>query len=554
MSAQSAPLHHAAGEKTGLTQFAIGGSLGLAGVVIIEALFTFGLRPLTPMAWPGLGALAGAALGGPAGFLGGSLVLAAYYFVNLLNSHRFPEFYGHPYSTVSWLLGLAIIGIVILAVRPRLLRAAAAEAELQVRRGYEQALRVITDNLPALVSYVDKEECYRFHNRTYETWLHLDGERINGRTVREVWGEERYAMIAPNVARALRGERVSDEYAIVVEGVERRIMATYVPDLDIAGRVRGFFVMGIDITPLFDAQNELRAQRGRLEAALDGSGAALWDTDLRTGRVYLSEAWADIVGAPRGETVTTTQELLALLHPDDVEPLKRISFEAMKGLRPSYAMEHRVRTRAGDWRWIISRGRVTERDPVTARALRMIGTNFDITERKRMEEALQSVAQTDALTGLANRLLFRDRLDQALARARRHGTRLALVYLDIDRFKEVNDTLGHPAGDALLKEFAARLRGAVRASDTVARLGGDEFVVLLEDVKAEDCAGRVAEKLMTECRRPFMLEAGEIVASTSAGLACGGGSIDAEVLLRRADNALYEAKRAGRDQYRVAPG
>jgi diguanylate cyclase (GGDEF)-like protein/PAS domain S-box-containing protein len=372
--------------------------------------------------------------------------------------------------------------------------------------------------------------------------------------VREVWGEERYAMIAPNVARALQGERVSHEYAIVVEGVERRIMATYVPDLDHAGRVRGFFVMGIDITPLSDAQNELRAQRGRLEAALDGSGAALWDTDLRSGRVYLSEAWADIVGAPRGETVTTTQELLGLLHPDDVEPLKRVSFEVMKGLRPSYAMEHRVRTRAGDFRWIISRGRVTERDPATGRALRMLGTNFDITERKRMEEALQSVAQTDALTGLANRLLFRDRLDQALARARRHGTRLALVYLDIDRFKEVNDTLGHPAGDALLKEFAARLRGAVRASDTVARLGGDEFVVLLEDVKDEDCAGRVAEKLMAQCRRPFALEAGEIVASASAGLACGAGSIDADILLRRADNALYEAKRAGRDQYRLAPG
>jgi diguanylate cyclase (GGDEF)-like protein len=118
----------------------------------------------------------------------------------------------------------------------------------------------------------------------------------------------------------------------------------------------------------------------------------------------------------------------------------------------------------------------------------------------------------------------------------------------------VNDTLGHPAGDALLKEFAARLRGAVRATDTVARLGGDEFVVLLEDVKDQDCAGRVAEKLMTECRRPFVLEEGEIVASASAGLVCGGGGADAEVLLRRADNALYEAKRAGRDQYRVAPG
>src|SRR5688572_4863098 len=554
MPAQSAPLRHATVEKTGFVQFALGGCLGLAGVVIIEALFTLGLRPLTPMAWPGLGALAGAALGGPAGFLGGSLVLGAYYFVNLLNPHRFPEFYGHPYSTVSWLLGLATIGIVILVVRPRVLRAAATEAELEVRRAYEQALRVITDNLPALVSYIDKDERYRFHNRAYEAWLRMDAERIDGRTVREVWGDERYAMIAPNVARALRGERVSHEYAIVVDGAERRIMATYVPDLDNAGRVRGFFVMGIDITPLTDAQNELRAERSRLEAALDGSGAALWDTDLRTGRVYLSEAWANIVGAPRGETVTTRQELLGLLHPDDVEPLKRISLDVMKGVRPAYAIEHRVRTGGGDWRWIISRGRVTERDPANGRALRMIGTNFDITERKRMEEALQSVAQTDALTGLANRLLFRDRLDQALARARRHESRLALVYLDIDRFKEVNDSLGHPAGDALLKEFAARLRGAVRATDTVARLGGDEFVVLLEDVKDQDCAGHVAEKLMTECRRPFVLEEGEIVASASAGLVCGGGGADAEVLLRRADNALYEAKRAGRDQYRVAPG
>ena len=129
MSAQSAPLRHAAGEKTGLTQFAIGGSLGLAGVVIIEALFTFGLRPLTPMAWPGLGALAGAALGGPAGFLGGSLVLAAYYFVNQHNSHRFPEFYGHPYSTGSRLHGHAINGIVIRAVRPQPLRQSLRPAE-----------------------------------------------------------------------------------------------------------------------------------------------------------------------------------------------------------------------------------------------------------------------------------------------------------------------------------------------------------------------------------------------------------------------------------------
>ena len=560
MPVQTAGLPAAAAEKTSFGQFGLGIGLGLAGVILMEALFSAGLRPLTPMAWPALGALAAAALAGGAGFMGGSLVLAAYYIMNFMYPHRFPDFYAHPYSAVLWLLGLALIGGAILAVRPRLVRAVAREAELGSRldleralRESEQRLRLITDNLPALVSYVDTEERYRFHNRAYEQWLQLTPGEIAGRTVREVWGEERYALLKPNVERALRGEYVSHEYTLVQSGVERRVLATYVPDLDPSGRARGFFVLGSDITQLADAQNELSRQRARLEAALDGSSAALWDTDLRTGRVYLSEAWADIVHAPRGDTVTTVQELIALLHPDDVEPLKRTSLEVMKGTRASYAVEHRVRTRDGEWRWIISRGRVTERDPVTKRALRMIGTNFDITDRKRMEQALESVALTDALTGLANRRLLHDRLTQALARATRAGTRIAVVYLDLDGFKQINDTLGHAGGDAMLKEFAARLRAGVRASDTVARLGGDEFVVLLEDVKDPEHAALVAEKVLGACRRASVVDGREVVATASAGVVVTGGDGDPEVLLRRADAALYEAKRAGRNAYRIAP-
>jgi diguanylate cyclase (GGDEF)-like protein/PAS domain S-box-containing protein len=328
-------------------------------------------------------------------------------------------------------------------------------------------------------------------------------------------------------------------------------MATYVPHVE-AGEVRGFFVLGSDITQLAAARNELHAQHARLEAALDGSSLSLWDTDLRTGRVYLSEAWADIVGGTRNERVSTVEELVALLHPDDVEPLRRVSLEVMKGTRASYALDHRVRTAAGDWRWILSRGRVTERDPATGRALRMIGTNLDITDRRRMEEALQSVAQSDPLTGLANRLLFQDRLRQALARARRAGSSVALLYLDLDRFKEVNDSLGHAAGDLLLKDFAARLRAGVRATDTVARFGGDEFVILLEDVKERGQALRVAEKIVAEARQPLMVEGRELVATASIGVAFGDGNAVEEELLRRADAALYEAKNAGRDGYRVA--
>ncbi len=550
-------LRDPAADKTDFARLGLGAGLALVGVGVVEALLALGMRPLTPIGWPGLAGLAGAALGGAGGFLGGSLVLVAYYLVNMLQPQRFPEFFAHPYSTIYWLTALGAMGIAILAVRPRVLRAAANEAELTALRTYEDALResearlrMITDNLPALVSYIDAQERYRFNNRAYEQWVRMPRDEIAGRKVRDVWGEETYARLKPNIERALRGERVSYEYAVNEAGVERHVLASYVPDFDGAGRVKGFFVLGSDVTQLVVTRRELAAQRARLEAALDGSSVALWEADLQNGRVYLSEAWAQLLGAPAGETVATMDELFALLHPDDVEPVKRASLAALQGRASAYAVEHRVRSRSGEWMWILSRGRVTERDPQTGRALHMIGTNYDITDRRRVEEAVQSAAQSDPLTGLANRLLFTERLRLALARS---GSRLAVLYLDIDRFKEINDRLGHAAGDALLKDFAARLRASVRASDTVARFGGDEFVVLLDDVKEPGHALRVAEKIVAECREPLRIAGGEVVATASIGLAYAAESGDVETLLRRADAALYEAKSAGRNGYRVAP-
>jgi diguanylate cyclase (GGDEF)-like protein/PAS domain S-box-containing protein len=316
--------------------------------------------------------------------------------------------------------------------------------------------------------------------------------------------------------------------------------------------MKGFFVLASDITQLAHARSELEAARERLEKALDGSSMALWDADLRTGRVYLSETWAEILGAPRREVVVSVEELGALVHPDDLEGTRRAQLEAMKGARPGYAFEHRVRTARGEWKWILSRGRVTERDPASGRAVRMIGTNVDITDRKRMEEALQSVVHTDPLTGLANRLALADRIRHAMARSRRSGNHLALLYLDIDRFKRINDEMGHAAGDRLLAVFAMRLRACVRASDTVARLGGDEFVVLLDDMKERENAVRVAEKILEETRVPVVLDATQAAITTSIGIAYCDADQNEEELLKRADRALYEAKRSGRDVYRIA--
>jgi diguanylate cyclase (GGDEF)-like protein/PAS domain S-box-containing protein len=541
-------------------RFVLGVSFTLVGVALIEVLILIGLPPLSPVAMTGLAMLVATAAGGAPALAGGAAMLAAYYYLNSFQPERFPAFYAGAHASMSWLVGLALLAAIVLAGRPRILRLAAAETELRARREYEAALeaseerlRVVTDNLPAFVAYVDTDERYRLNNRGYEEWLGMPRSKITGRTMREVWGEARYRGFQPHIERALRGERASHDYAARLNGRDVRVLATYVPDLDARGRVRGFFVLASDITELAVARDQLRAAHDRLEAALEGSSVALWDTDLRTGRVFLGEAWARIVGGPRHDSVATAEELLALLHPDDVEAVRRASLQALKGEKPDYAVEHRVKARSGEWRWILSRGRVTERDPATGRALRMIGTNLDITERRRAEEAVQSTAHSDPLTGLANRRGLDDRLRLALARNRRSGLQSAVLFLDLDRFKEVNDRLGHGAGDALLAEFAVRLRSSVRASDTVARFGGDEFVILLEDVRDRKNALRIAEKILGEARRPIEVEGQILEITATIGLAYSDATASDEELLKRADTALYQAKAAGRNRYSVAP-
>ncbi len=174
----------------------------------------------------------------------------------------------------------------------------------------------------------------------------------------------------------------------------------------------------------------------------------------------------------------------------------------------------------------------------------------DITELKRSEERLRHIAHHDALTGLPNRILFHDRLDQALAHSRRHKTLTAVLFIDLDRFKIINDTLGHRSGDELLKRAAERLRGCVREVDTVARLGGDEFAIVLGDLAAREDAAVVARKVLQTLGRPYELEVQEVFVTTSIGIALyGEGVEDESSLLEHADVAMYHAKRSGRNSF-----
>lgn len=430
-------------------------------------------------------------------------------------------------------------------------------AEASLREG-ERRLRMITDNTPALIGYVDSDLRYRYCNATYFEWFGRKPEELLGRTLREVLGETAYAAREPHVREALAGREANFEVPPAASGFNRYAHTRYVPDRRPDGSVQGFYILASDVTALKKSEEQLRESEKQLSLALEGSELALFDWNISTGDVFLSEQWSVMLGGEPELTRTTFAALEQLTHPDERPFLQRSIRDALKGVISHYRAEHRVRTRSGAWIWIQSHGQVTARNS-GGYATRMVGTSADVTERKRAEHELaqsraelERAAWYDTLTGLPNRNLLVDRLEQILARSRRSRQLLALLYLDLDEFKAINDNLGHAGGDAVLKQFAERLRKAVRTSDTVARMGGDEFVVLLEDLREPRAAEAVARTIVEGAREEFTIESRALRVTTCIGIAFTRGEISGSELLKRADAALYQAKRGGRDRYHIA--
>jgi diguanylate cyclase (GGDEF)-like protein/PAS domain S-box-containing protein len=314
----------------------------------------------------------------------------------------------------------------------------------------------------------------------------------------------------------------------------------------------GVFVLQLAVKPL---TAKLRASRQQLSLALQASRLALWDLDIASGKIYLSEQWNSMLGGEPRPVFTTLADLRALVHEDDVTALDEHLGAVLKGRADKYDVDHRVRKPDGSWFWVRSRGEIVERD-AKGRALRLTGTNADVSARKSLEQKLVHQATHDVLTGLPNRSLFHDRLNQAIARSARGDTLMAVMYLDIDKFKSINDTLGHDMGDQLLKAFSRRLADCVRTTDTVARLGGDEYAVVLEDLGLRENGERIAEKIVLAMRPEFVLENRSVSITTSVGMAFyqDKAEINQDKLIKRADEALYQAKGAGRNNYKVFGG
>ncbi len=308
----------------------------------------------------------------------------------------------------------------------RALRLSGIDEDVSRRKAAEAAahdslrkLHTIANSLPALIAHIDTEQRYRFLNAQIGRVFGLDIEATLGRTMREVRGETAYALLAPHVEAALRGEKVSFVYADRVGGSLRHYQSNYIPDIDSAGMVIGFHAM-----------------------------------------------------------------------------------------------------------------------------------TFDISELQETQARLELLARVDTLTGLPNRRQFDERMAQAMGRTRRSLQPMAVLYLDIDHFKSINDSLGHGVGDAVLCEFARRLEACVRATDTVARLAGDEFVILLEGIEGGKEAGQIAAKVVACIRPLFDVAAPPLAVTASVGVATYEGAVQsAAEMLALADRALYRAKRLGRDRY-----
>jgi diguanylate cyclase (GGDEF)-like protein/PAS domain S-box-containing protein/excisionase family DNA binding protein len=306
------------------------------------------------------------------------------------------------------------------------------------------------------------------------------------------------------------------------------------------GAIARVVISLIDVTARTQAEEALRASEARFRALSENATDLVSIADAQGIFRYVSPAYQTILGYDPNEMIGT--ECFDYFHPDDIAGVRQRWADRVAGLIGTTRTETRFRHADGSWRWIENNVRVALEDP----AIRGIISNArDITERKRAEEALRIQALHDPLTDLPNRTLLFDRTEQAILRAQRERQPLALLLLDLDRFKEVNDTFGHHYGDILLQQAANRLRAILRAADTIARLGGDEFAILLPDVDVGHTA-TVAQKLAAALEEPFMVEEQPLHLKSSMGIAMfPDHGTDCRTLMRRADVAMYVAKRGG---------
>jgi diguanylate cyclase (GGDEF)-like protein/PAS domain S-box-containing protein len=414
------------------------------------------------------------------------------------------------------------------------------------------SLEQLFESAPDALVLVDNDSRILRVNSHFTLLFGYSADEVRGLSVDDILAPESLLVEAATITQqAASGARISTEtYRRRKDGrmVDVSILGT---PIVVNGQQVAVYGSYRDITQRKKVEQALRESEERYALAARGSNDGLWDWDFRTGKIYYSPRWKIMLGLSENDQASDPEAWFSRVHPEDLDRVKAEIAAHLDGGGAHLETEHRMRLADGVYRWMLVRG-IVLRDEFGA-AYRMAGSQTDISERKLYERQLQHDALHDALTGLPNRTLFVDRLEHALARARRRPDEIfAVLFLDLDRFKVVNDSLGHLLGDRLLVEFARRMERCVRPGDTVSRLGGDEFTILLEDLRDTNEVSQVADRIHAELAHPFNIGGQDVYTSASIGIALGDSEYArAEQLLRDADTAMYRAKSGGKARHEV---
>lgn len=428
----------------------------------------------------------------------------------------------------------------------------------------ERLIRALYQAIPDLVWFKDTKGVYLSCNSRFEQFF--------GASEKEIVGKSDFDFVDKDLADTFRTNdsvamekgttnRNEEWVTFASDGHREFLETTKTPVFNSNGQVIGVLGIGRDISERKSNELALIESKARWKFAIEGAGDGLWDWNIQTGKTFYSPRYKTMLGFANEEFGDTADEWSKRIHPDDAPGVFAALKPYMDGALGSVTVEYRMLRKDGSWIWTMGRGMVVERD-VEGKPLRMIGTNSDITQRKQAEAMVSQLAYHDSLTQLPNRRLLVDRMSQAMSASKRSGNYGALMMLDLDNFKPLNDAYGHFAGDLLLNEAAMRLIECVRETDTVARIGGDEFVVMLSKLEADKVvstrlAGEVAEKIRASLAKPYRLNLNEegqegatvehcCTASIGVVLFLGAEASQAEVM-KWADSAMYRAKDAGRN-------
>jgi len=423
----------------------------------------------------------------------------------------------------------------------------AAKAAEQAVRDSAHRLRLVADNLPVLISYLDRELRFQFVNRTYEEWFGSEAAPRVGTSVRDFYGESAWVEIEPRLQAALQGQDVAYDREMAGRDSTRHVQVTVVPDRNERGDVVGLYTLISDVTSYREAQRAVQESEARLRTVADALPMRVAYVDAEQRYRFNNLAYEHGFGRPRHELYgRTVREVLGDAAYQTVEPH---ILGALRGEPATFENEM-----ASGGSYVCYQAQYIPQ--IAADGSTVLGFHAvvsDITRQKLEERRLTELARVDPLTGVVNRAGFEFRVAEAMERSRTAGTLMALMYLDIDRFKQINDRFGHNCGDALLRAFAGRLTQTLRSTDTIARLGGDEFTIIMEKLPRPEVASTVAAKIVQAMSAPFFIEQQWINVTTSIGLAYyQGDATTAEALVKQADVMLYQAKGAGRNNVQVA--